>query len=306
MEVLAFNKTFGLGGMSLVLVAMLMLSGALMLLVYTPVPELAYNSVLSMEKEYTFGRLIRNIHFLSANALVVFAFCHMLRVVFTLGFLKDRSSNWFIGIGLLSLILLSCFTGYLLPWDQTAYWAITICIHILEYIPFGQVLITLITDSGSVSHRTLQIFFTCHTTLIPILFVSMLTIHFWKIRKAGGVIFSRVRNQDDKRVRQMVPSWPNLFVREAVVGACLIAIVMVMALFVNAPLENMANANLSPNPAKAPWYFGGFQELLLHFHPILAVCIFPALVFGSAFALPFLSKSDSRAGTWFISPIAGK
>ncbi len=148
---MSFNKTFGLGGMSLVLVGLLMLSGALMLLAYKPVPQEAYQSVLSLRRDYLFGSLIRNIHFFSANLVVVLMVYHMLRVVFTLGYIQERRSNWFIGICLLGLILFSCFTGYLLPWDQTAYWAVTICIHMLDYVPFGTSVTSLITDGDGVT-----------------------------------------------------------------------------------------------------------------------------------------------------------
>lgn len=298
---MSFNKTFGLGGMSLVLVGLLMLSGALMLLVYKPVPQEAYQSVLSLRRDYIFGSLIRNIHFFSANLLVVLMVCHMLRVVFTLGYIQERRSNWFIGICLLGLILFSCFTGYLLPWDQTAYWAVTICIHMLDYVPFGTLVTSLITDGDGVTAQTLQVFFTCHTTLIPATLLGVLCIHFWKIRKVGGVIFNRPRSLKSQGKRQMVPAWPNLFLREAVVGLCLVAFIMSLSLLFDAPLEKMANSGLSPNPAKAPWYFAGFQELLLHFHPIFAVCIIPALAFGLLSAFPLFSKPDERSGTWFIS-----
>ena len=305
-EVLSFNKTWGLGGMALVLVGLLMFSGTLMILVYKPVPEQAYQSVSSLAGDYTFGRLIRNVHFFSANFLVVIALSHMLRVLFTLGFIKARAGNWLIGIGLLVLTLFSCFTGYLLPWDQTAYWAVTICIHMLEYLPLGEFLTDLLTDGDGVSAKTLQIFFTCHTTLIPILLITMLSIHFWKIRKAGGVIFSHTRSLEERRRQQSVHAWPNLFLREAVVGLWVIAVVMVLSLLFDAPLDEMANSGLSPNPAKAPWYFCGFQELLFHFDPILGVGIIPALALGMLSALPFFSTPDENAGNWFISPKGAK
>lgn len=300
---LSFKNTWGLGGMSLVLVLLLMVTGALLLLVYKPFPTLAYDSIVGLEQNYIFGKLVRSIHFFSASFLVVLSFCHMLRVFFTQGYVGIRRSNWMVGICILLLILFSCFTGYLLPWDQTAFWAVTICIHMFEYLPFGSHLSALVTEGQSVTEKTLQIFFTCHTTLIPLVMILLLGTHFWKIRKAGGVVFT---NPADQGVIKKVRSYPHLFLRELSTGLVLVALIMTLSFLFAAPLGDMANAGVSPNPAKAPWYFAGLQELLLSFHPFVAVFIIPGTILVMLFSLPFLAKQGEEGGKWFLSKKAGQ
>jgi hypothetical protein len=115
---LPWTHTFGLGGMSLVLVLLLFATGMLMMFVYEPSPAGAYGSVAELTDEVAFGRLVRNTHHWSANLLVVIVLLHLLRVYLTVGYHAPRQFNWVVGIGLLLLVLIGNFTGYLLPWDQ--------------------------------------------------------------------------------------------------------------------------------------------------------------------------------------------
>ena len=301
LNALALSNTWGLGGMGLVLFSILILTGSLMLFVYQPFPEVAYESILTIQQGYVFGQFIRNMHYFSATFLVIILFLHFLRVFFTGGYNGIRSFNWIIGLSIFSLILLSCFTGYLLPWDQIAYWAITISINILDYIPAGQWLKGFITQGYEVNAKTLQLFFTMHTTVIPGILIIILAIHFWKIRKAKGVVTSGLKQMNDNEKPVMVDTIPNLLLKETVVGLILIALVMSISAFINAPLEDMANSGLSPNPAKAPWYFAGLQELLLHFHPFFAAFLIPLIVVGFFVCLPFINPDRTRNGIWFIS-----
>ncbi|RLB88864.1 MAG: cytochrome bc complex cytochrome b subunit, partial [Deltaproteobacteria bacterium] len=195
---------------------------------------------------------------------------------------------------------------YLLPWDQTAFWAITICINLFDYVPGGSFLKGLVLTPTGVSEKTLQLFFTLHTSLIPAALILFLTTHFWKIRKAMGVVIPGQNSLENKEKPPMVKTNPNLFLREGVAALVLLAVVMGLALIFDAPLDAMANAGLSPNPAKAPWYFSGFQELLLHFHPFVAVFVIPCLLFSLLFYLPFKPGDTSTQGIWFISDTAKK
>jgi quinol-cytochrome oxidoreductase complex cytochrome b subunit len=298
---LMFKNTWGLGGMALVLFSLLVGSGSLMLFVYDAFPEMAYESVLHLQNNYLFGSLVRNVHYFSANVLVVVLFLHMLRVFFTQGYRVKRRMNWIIGLLLLSFVLSSCFTGYLLPWDQVAYWAITICIHILDYIPAGDLLKGMLLYKNEISSNTLQLFFTFHTTIIPFCLVITLAIHFWKIRKAKGVVTTiPVKNDTDKKPA-LINTMPHLFVRELVTSLILIAVILLISTLFTAPLEEMANAGLSPNPAKAPWYFAGLQELLLHFHPLFGAFIIPLCGISLLIILPFIPIKDEHSPCWFVS-----
>ena len=299
---LRLTLTWGLGGMGLVLFLLLALSGTLLLFVYEPFPGSAYISIHTLQDDVLFGRLVRNIHHWSANLLVVVALLHLLRVFFTGGFHDRRRFNWLIGLGLFGLVLAANFTGYLLPWDQLSYWAITICTGMIEYVPWlGPGLQTWVRGGAEIGPRTLLIFFTMHTALIPVLLVTAMPFHFWRVRKAGGVVAPPPPEGVAEERPPRAPSVPDLVLRELVAGLALIALVLVLAVAFNAPLAGEANPGMSPDPAKAPWYFLGLQELLFHFHPFFAVVLIPLALIAGLVLLPYLRYDTITAGTWFIS-----
>ena len=299
---LAYTHTFGLGGSSLVLIAVMIGTGVLLMLGYEPTPERAYQSVVALGEETAFGGLVRNIHHWSANLLVAVVLLHMLRVFFTGGFHGPRRFNWVIGLALFAGVLASNFTGYLLPWDQLAYWAVTICTGMLGYVPgIGAWLQGMARGGEEIGSATLVIFYTFHTTLVPVGLVLLMGFHFWRVRKAGGVVDPRPVDEVPGDEPDYVSTLPELLLRELAAAAALIACVMVMSVFVNAPLAAAANPGMSTNPAKAPWYFVGFQELQLHFHPLFAVVVIPALLVIGLLSIPYLRYDSEQSGPWFLS-----
>ena len=298
-ETLRLTLSWGLGGMAAVLVGLLFLTGLLLLLTYQPSTDNAYNSILILVREVPFGLWVRNIHHWSANLLVVIAVLHLLRVVLTGAFGPGRRLNWVIGLFLLFLLLSSNFTGYLLPWDQLAYWAVTICTSMLGYIPVcGLWLQELFRGGAEIGPATLANFFVLHVAFIPGTLFILLLWHFWLVRRAGGLV--QVQHDEQTSVER-VPTAPNLIVREAAVGLALVAFVVVLAIVWNAPLLEQANPGMSPNPAKAPWYFMGFQELLLHLHPVFAVFVWPLLGAAALLCVPFWGETALPTGVWFGS-----
>jgi quinol-cytochrome oxidoreductase complex cytochrome b subunit len=290
------------GGMTVVLVFLLLGTGVLLKFVYLPSPDKAYESILHLQNHVLFGRLIRNIHHWSANALILVVFLHLLRVFFTGAFHAPRQFNWLIGSGLFLIVLLSNFTGYLLPWDQLAFWAITICTGMLEYMPgIGLWLQGLIQGGPEVGPGTLSNFYAIHTAVLPASLLSLMPFHFWRIRKAGGLVVSRQPGQNSGERSQSVPAIPNLLLKEIVVALVLIASMLVFSMLVDAPLGSKANPGLSPNPSKAPWYFMGIQEMLLHFHPLFALFVIPALLLIGLIPLPDIDYQANTAGVWFAS-----
>jgi quinol-cytochrome oxidoreductase complex cytochrome b subunit len=301
---LKFYMTFGLGGMAVVLVFLLFCTGLLIKFYYSPYPEKAYDSILNISNSVLFGAFIRNIHFWSANILVVVTFLHFMRVFFTSAFHPPREVNWIIGLGLLIIVLSFNFTGYLLPWDQLSYWAVTICTGMLEYIPLiGKWLQGMARGGAEVGAPTLSIFFAAHTALLPGAMIILLPFHFWRIRKAGGIVLPSISNND--KADNKVKAVPDLLLRELVTALVLIAFILVLSAIFNAPLGDKANPGLSPNPSKAPWYFMGFQEILLHIHPFFAVLVIPAIILFFLLLLPFMKHASDSQGIWFIS-INGK
>jgi quinol-cytochrome oxidoreductase complex cytochrome b subunit len=298
-ETLRFTLSWGLGGMAALLVALLFLSGLLLLLVYQPSIEQAFSSIQTLIREVPFGNWVRNIHHWSANLLVVIALLHLLRVVLTGGFGPERRFNWIVGLCLLFLLLSSNFTGYLLPWDQLAYWAVTICTSMLGYIPIcGSWLQELFRGGSEIGASTLANFFVLHVAFIPGTLLILLLWHFWLVRRAGGLV--QVTRETDAPVER-VAAVPHLIVREAAVGLALLAFVLMLAIVCDAPLLEQANPGLSPNPAKSPWYFLGFQELLLHLHPVFALFVWPLIGVVALFLLPFWRESALPSGVWFGS-----
>jgi quinol-cytochrome oxidoreductase complex cytochrome b subunit len=299
---LRYTHTFGLGGSSLVLISLMIGTGVLLMLGYEPSPERAYQSVVALGEESLFGGLVRNIHHWSANLLVAVVLLHMLRVFFTGGFHGPRRFNWVIGLALFAVILASNFTGYLLPWDQLAYWAVTICTGMLGYVPVVGGWLQVVARGGEeIGSATLVIFYTFHTTLLPVALVLLVGLHFWRVRKAGGVVDPRPPEEADNGKPDYVSTLPELLLRELAAAAALIAGVMVISVLVNAPLAAAANPGMSTNPAKAPWYFVGFQELQLHFHPLFAVVVFPALLAVALLSIPYLRYDVEQTGPWFLS-----
>jgi quinol-cytochrome oxidoreductase complex cytochrome b subunit len=294
---LTFNRTFGLGGMAALLIVIQFLTGIMLRLYYEPFPHKAYDSIVFLQQNVLFGQLVRNIHHWSGVFLILIAFLHLLRVFFTGGYQSSRKVNWIIGLALLLLIIGSNFTGYLLPWDQLAYWAVTVGTSLLDYIPFiGNSLRELMIAGNEINEQTLLIFYNFHTAVFPILLLILMAYHFWRVRKAGGIILPN--NDEEKKV---VPTYPNLVYKEFIVALALIAVIMVFSLLFSAPLLTKANPDFSLNPTKAPWYFAGIQELLMHFHPFVAAFLIPAVIIFGLVALPFLKFNEEQNGIWFYS-----
>lgn len=301
-KALDFTLTFGLGGMAAVLIALLFGTGLLLKFHYLPFPDRAYDSVDYLTTTVLFGPLIRNIHHWSANCIVIVGFLHFLRVFFTSAFHPPRRLNWVIGIGLFLIILLFNFSGYLLPWDQLSYWAVTICTGMMEYVPWaGKWIQSAVRGGNEVGASTLSIFYAAHTALLPAILILLTPFHFWRVRKAGGIVIPAVSSGNTNAGDSKVPAIPDLMLRELVTALVLTAFILCLSLFFNAPLGEKANPGLSPNPTKAPWYFVGFQEILLHFHPLFAVCVIPFLITLGLLSAAFGTYPSSREGIWFVS-----
>jgi quinol-cytochrome oxidoreductase complex cytochrome b subunit len=172
----------------------------------------------------------------------------------------------------------------------------------LEYIPgIGAGLQKLVRGGVDIGPATLSNFYAIHTALIPAGLLILMPFHFWRVRKAGGLVIPRSQMDDPADRAETVPAIPNLIVRELVVALVLIAVLLVLAVAFDAPLGAKANPGLSPNPTKAPWYFAGIQELLLHFHPLFAVLVIPLIALAALIFLPYLQYDADTAGVWFCS-----
>ncbi len=291
-----FTLTFGLGGMSAVLFILQVFTGILLRFLYSPTPNDAYDSILSVENNILFGQLVRNIHHWSGILFVIITFLHLLRTFYTGAFYWKRRWNWIIGIALMVIVIFSNFTGYLLPWDQLAYWAVTVSTSMLNYFPgIGEQLATFVRGGSDVGAPTLLIFYNFHTAILPVTLVLLMSFHFWRVRKNKGVVIP------EQEKSEMVPTDPFLVSKELVTALVLIAFVLLLSIFFDAPLRERADPAFSPNPVKAPWYFMGIQELLMHFHPFFAAILIPVLFLAGIIWLPFIKFQKPHEGIWFLT-----
>ncbi len=298
---LKFTYTFGLGGLALLLIMILIGTGIMLMFVYTPSPDTAYNDMLALQRDVWFGQLIRNLHHWSGNLLLIVTFLHMLRVFFTGAFRHPREFNWVIGISLLLLVVAANFTGYLLPWDQLAYWAVTVGTSLLDYVPLvGDDISRLILGGPEVSGATLRNFYGLHLAIVPLIILMIASFHIFRVRRDVGTV---PRDVDEEPITRMekVTSLPNLVAREFVFAMVMVALIVLWSVWINAPLEEAANPDHSPNPAKAAWYFMGLQELLLHFHPFFAAIVIPTTALGALAVIPYLRTDLDTEGIWFRS-----
>lgn len=291
-----YTRTFGLGGMAALLFVLLFISGMLLRFAYIPSEKEAYDSVVNLQEQVLFGRLLRNMHFWSGMLLVIVTFLHVIRVFYSQSIYFNRRKNWLYGLALLFIVIFSNFTGYLLTWDQLAFWAVTIMTNMLSYIPLiGSYMAETVRGGTDVTESTLLRFYNFHTGLLPLLMIFIMSIHFWLVRKAKGVTV------EDNSRKEMVDTNPHLVYKEIIAALSLILSLIILAIILDAPLLDKANPMVSPNPSKAPWYFMGFQEMLLHLHPAFGAFIIPALVTALFIYVPYVRSSDINEGVWFNS-----
>lgn len=299
---LRFTYSWGLGGLSALLVVVLGVTGAMLMFVYTPAPDQAYQSILALETQVAFGQLVRNLHHWAGNALVVVAALHLLRVFFTGAFREPRAFNWLVGVALLLLTVAENFTGYFLPWDQLAYWGITVGASIVTYVPvIGNTLSQVLLGGPEIGPATLLNFYGLHLAVIPAAMFFLMSLHFWRVRKDGGLSLPRAVDEPPLTKDENVTTFSDLVRPEAVWATVALTALLLWSMTVNAPLEPLANPDLSPNPAKAAWYFMGIQELLLHFHPLFGAILIPGLALLGLTALPYLDADMDSVGVYFRS-----
>src|SRR5271169_4479887 len=180
--------TLGLGLISIFLFFILVVTGILLMFYYVPSTTQAYDRMLDLRGTVAFGIFLRNMHRWSAHGMVAVVFLHMCRVFLTGAYKKPREFNWVIGVVLLLVTLSLSFTGYLLPWDQLAFWAITVGTSIAGYAPLvGKQMQFLLLGATTVGQEALLRFYVLHVAVLPAVLVLLVGVHFWRLRKDGGL-----------------------------------------------------------------------------------------------------------------------
>jgi quinol-cytochrome oxidoreductase complex cytochrome b subunit len=182
----ATNYIYCFGGIAFILFLILAVTGILLVVYYQPTPDGAYQSVVNISTNVAFGWWIRSIHKWAATGMVVLVFVHLLRVFFTSAYKRPRELNWISGVVLLMVTMAFGFTGYLLPWDQKAYWATRVGTDIAGSTPFiGHFLLVSLRGGENITGATLGRFFDLHVLVLPVVIVVFLGAHFWMIRRHG-------------------------------------------------------------------------------------------------------------------------
>jgi quinol-cytochrome oxidoreductase complex cytochrome b subunit len=185
---LKWSYTLGLGVISAILFGTLVFTGILLMFYYVPSVERAYATMKEIQFSLPLGQFTRNMHRWAAHAMVLSVILHMIRVFYTGAYLAPREFNWVVGVGLLVFTLGASFTGYLLPWDQLSYWAITVGTNIAGYAPgAGEVIREFLLGGREVGQSTLIRFYTLHIAVLPVLITLLASIHIWRVRKDGGL-----------------------------------------------------------------------------------------------------------------------
>jgi quinol-cytochrome oxidoreductase complex cytochrome b subunit len=320
-RVLALRSTYRLGFIATVLFGVLLVTGTYLMFFYTPAVTMAYGDMQRLRTMVGFGQLIRNVHRWSAHLMVLVVVLHMARVFWDGAYKRPREFNWVIGIALLVITLAYSFTGYLLPWDQLAYWAVTVGSDLVHYVPVaGGWLRNLLLGGATIGQSALLRFYVLHIAVLTAVFSVVLSVHIWRVRKDGfapsdiadgtphasddavseaprvrplGVIAAPSNAVHARSAETEVFTWPHLLIRHQVVALVTMAVVLGMGVFFDAPLREHANANLTPEPAKAPWYFVGIQELLAHFDPLVAGVLAPGALLMLLAALPYVDRDPA-------------
>jgi len=184
-----FTYTWGLGGLSFGLFIVLTVTGALLMLYYRPSVPQAYWDMKDLQFVVSSGQFLRNMHRWAAHAMVAVVFLHMLRVFYRGSYRPPKEFNWVIGVLLLVMTILLSYTGYLLPWDQLAFWGISVGTNMVRAIPFGlgEKISFLLLGGNIVGENALVRFYVLHCFILPAAAMVLMGIHFWRVRKDGGV-----------------------------------------------------------------------------------------------------------------------
>ncbi len=285
-------STLGLGIVCMTCLLLLVLTGLTLLVYYLPHQDAAYERILHIVTTLRYGKIVRNLHYLAANVLLIAGILHLARVFFTASY-KGRWLNWIYGLLLLALTFVSNYTGYLLPWDQTSYWAIKVGSSLTMYFPgIGPFLKNFLLGGEEIGPETLIRCFGLHVAVLPFLWATLTSLHLWRIIKDGGL----AAPPEEKPVR--VPSSPMLYRAELTVALLTLALIFLLSLFIGSPLADRADPLHPPNPAKAPWYFVGIQEMLSH-SATLGGIVVPTLIGLFLFLSPVIDRSKGSVGRWF-------
>lgn len=305
-----------LGSATLTVFALQVITGIVLAAYYSPSPDHAYDSVRYIQHTVAAGALLRGMHYWGANAMIVLLLAHAIRV-FSMGSYKyPREANWLVGMGLFLLVMGMGFTGYLLPWDQKAYWATVVGTNMPGTVPVvGEFIVRLLRGGSKLGAATLTRFYAVHVLLLPLLVGLLVLVHLVLVVQNGiappaGQLEEgapdRTTGPAYERFYQRVYElskrgghrfWPDIIGRDAVVSVLVVAVIVILAATRGAPLAAPADPTASAYHPRPEWYFLPLYELLRltpgSLEALVAVGVPTALVLAML-ALPFLDRRSAR------------
>jgi ubiquinol-cytochrome c reductase cytochrome b subunit len=317
------NLLYTLGFASLALFGVQVLTGTILALYYSPSPDHAYDSIEYLITQVPFGQVVRGIHHWGASAMVVVVVLHLL-VTFGMGAYKyPREVTWWIGIALFALTFAFGFTGYLLPWDEKAYWATTVGTNMAGTVPaIGGFVEGVLRGGSQLGALTLTRFYAFHVLLLPLLLMGLIAVHLFLVVWQGVSVPPGLWDQAVARFRGPSRSptapetdveyhavyedfkargrrfFPNLIVEDAVVSTIVILLAVALAVLLGTPLEGQADPTNTGYVPRPEWYFLFLFELLKYFPGSLewvGVVVLPGLFFLFLILLPFLDRGPRRS-----------
>lgn len=294
------------GSSTLFLFFLQLLTGMFLAVYYAPTPDHAYDSIQFIMESVAFGSFVRGLHHWGASAMVVAIGLHMLQVYLYGAYKPPREAMWMVGVLLFVLVLTFAFSGYLLPWDQKAYWATQVGINMVGTLPWiGHYLVRIIRGGEQLGALTLTRFYALHILFLPLLSLGLILLHLWILRRigpAGAFEEHRVRKSptqpsSDRRRASSEPFYPKQVFMDAVVIGAVFLVVAALALWVPFPLADKADPSASGFTPIPEWYFLFYYQLLKYAHgPLepLATWILPMVFFAFLLFLPFIDRNPVR------------
>jgi ubiquinol-cytochrome c reductase cytochrome b subunit len=284
---------FTLGSALLFLLAVQAVTGVLLTLYYAPTPDHAWESVRFITREARLGWLVRGLHYFAASFIVVFAALHLLRVVLFGSYKAPRELTWLTGIGLLLLLLAFALTGYLLPWDQRAYWATVVTINLMALAPIaGEGLAALARGGPEIGALTLSRWYSAHVVLLPAALAGLVVVHLFLMRRHG--ISGPVRAT---KVSGTFPFYPYQAARDVTVAAAVASALVLLACRGMPALEAPADPTDATYTPRPEWYFLGLFQLLKFFPgrlELVGAIIIPGLLLLALALLPWIDRRPNR------------
>jgi ubiquinol-cytochrome c reductase cytochrome b subunit len=286
-----------LGNLLLTLLTFQFVTGIALAMYYSPSPETAYASVKHINEGMVvwginMGQAVRGLHTWGSSVIISVTVLHILRVFYWGSYKKPRELTWLAGVLIFMVMLAFSFTGYLLPWDQKAYWATVVGTNIAGTVPgVGQSLIVLIRGGSEVGALTLTRFYSAHVMLLPAALLFLTGMHLYLVRRHH--IAGPVKPQKGRPV----PFYPNQLFKDAVVVLFGVGLVVYLAAAFPPGLEAMADPSGTDFAPRPEWYYLGLYELLKIMpagYEVLATVVIPGIVSVGMILLPWLDRSKSR------------